>query len=168
MRTLAIQLLIFLLTPSITSAEIIQHPYVKIPYEGILIQDERLSEKEWDAITLAVNHAIKRTQAAIVSSEQKNFKEARNIINSSLILLTLVKVAIPSFSIQESDDPQNLKNVHTLLIKLKDSNGNERVVDVILMIAFLENAIRAIDSMSVENVRLFLGNATQSIVTDKR
>ena len=89
------------------SAEIIQHPHVLIPFEGELAQDIRLTEDEWGAIILAVSHSIERVKAAVVAVDRKNYNDARSIIKSALHLLTLVKIATPSFEIVTHSQTDN-------------------------------------------------------------
>jgi hypothetical protein len=144
-------------------AETLQHPYVLIPDEGELTQDNKLTKDEWEAIILAVNHSIDRVKAAMAAVDRKNFNEARSIIRSSLHLLTLVKIATPTFEIVNHAPSRNyIRKIDSLLIKVQKPSGEVRIIDVLLMKENLENALLAMDTMNADSVRLFLMNASKS------
>jgi hypothetical protein len=95
--------------------------------------------------------------------DRKNFSEARSIIKSSLHLLTLVKIATPTFEVvNHTQSGDSIKKINSLLIKIQNPSGEVRIIDVLLMKENLENALFAMDAMNADSVRLFLSNASKS------
>ena len=154
------------------NAKYFEHSYVRIYSEGVVKQDIKLSDEEWDAIILAVDYALVRVQAvidllnegAVYSEEVDEGNLAAAIgVNSAIHLLTLVKIATPTFEVHEQVGSEIvIRRVKSLLIVSRDERGDERIVDVPLLRAFLVNANMALNAKDYKNAKLFLENAQEA------
>lgn len=149
-----------------TGAVQFNHPHVRIYTEGLVKQNIKLTEKEWDSIILAVDYSLVRVEAALDSLDEEAYDEAIVDIKSALHLLSLVKIATPTFEIHEQSAPDEItiKYVQSLNIVSLDARGDERIVDVPLLIAFLYNAKTSLRLKDYKNAKLFLLNAQESAV----
>ncbi len=148
------------------NAQNFKHPHVRIYTEGVIKQNIKLSEKEWNAIILAVDYSLVRVQAALDALDEDAYSEAIEDINSALHLLTLVKIATPTFMLHEQrgSDDISVREIQSLNIVSYDAHGEQRIIDVPLLKAFLENARAALELRMINHVRLFLLNALESAI----
>lgn len=144
----------------------LNHPHVRIYTEGLVKQNIKLSENDWDAIILAVDYSLVRVQAALDSLDEETYDEAIVGIKSAMHLLNLVKIATPTYEIHEQspNGEKHIRYVQSLNIVSLDARDDERVIDVPLLAAFLENAKTALLLKDNTNAKLFLLNAQESAV----
>jgi hypothetical protein len=162
-KALKLSLFVILCSVLNVNAKQFEHPYVRIYTEGVVTQNIKLSEEGWQAITQAAGYTLVRVKAALDEFKNKSYAEAKVNIDTALHLLTLIKIATPTFQIREQvGDDSRASNVQSLSIISHDEHGKEVIIDVPLLIAFLVNAQAALQLQQSENTRIFLENALES------
>lgn len=162
-KALKLSLFVILCSVLTVNAKQFEHPYVRIYTEGVVTQNIKLNEEGWQAITQAADYTLVRVKAALDEFKNKSYAETKVNIDTALHLLTLIKIATPTFQIREQvDDDISISNVQSLSIISHDEHGKERVIDIPLLFAFLVNAQGALQFQQTGNTRLFLENALES------
>jgi hypothetical protein len=141
-------------------SKVLFRPFVRIYASGEIKQTHRLRLNEWEAIEQAVEFALIRVNSALGYLDNKEYGKALEEVDSAILLLTLAKIATPTFEVTEIINDIKITRVEqSLFIITLDDDEELMIIDVPLLLVNLINAQYSIQLNKISDSLLFLTNA---------